>query len=120
MDNLLDVLAGLISAAWDYICEIFVTVIIDAMISFYSEVVEYFKSLRLEQGVQIPFIFGEDSPVASQLSGLRTDTHGGPGVYEGVFNESTDQLDSLRWVEGTAMDEETSNTIKNKDIIVLK
>ena len=120
MDNLLDILADLLSAAWDYICEIFITVIIDTMISFYSEVVEYFKSLRLEQGVHIPFIFGEDSPIASQLSGLRTDTHEGPGVYEGVFNEKTEQLDSLRWVEGTGMDEETSNAIKNKDILVLK
>ena len=120
MDNLLDVLAGLLAAAWDYICEIFVTVILDTIISFYSEVVEYFKSLRLEQGTHIPFIFGEDSPVASQLSGLRSDTHGGPGVYEGVFNEKTEQLDSLRWVEGTGMDQETFDSIKDKDILVLK
>lgn len=119
MDNLFDILADLLERAWDYICEIFVSVVIDTIISFYSEVVEYFKSLRLKAGVHIPFIFGKDSPIASQIGGLIENTHGGPGVYEGVFNEKTDQLDSLRWVEGTELDEQTANAIKNKKLVVL-
>lgn len=119
MNNLFDVICEVISAAWDYICEIFVSVVLNTVIQFYTEVVEYFKSMALERGVQIPFVFGEDSPIADQLEGLKKEEHSQTGIYEGVFNDKTEQIESLRWVGAPDMDEQTESMIKNKDIIVL-
>jgi hypothetical protein len=117
MNNLIDILGAFIEKAWDYLCEIFITVILDTIVSFFSEVVDYFTSMRLEMGVQIPFMLGENSPVAEQLSGLKKNSQGGEGIYEGVFNEQTNQLDSIRWIEGKGLDPKIKDLLKEENIV---
>lgn len=119
MDNLIDIIGAFIEKAWEYLCEVFVTVILDTIIGFFSEVVDYFTNLRLEEGVHIPFIFGESSPLAAQLEGLKENSQGRDGVYEGVFNTKTDQLDSLRWVGGQGMDDDITKLIQNGKMAII-
>lgn len=118
MNALSELISKAIAKAWLHISKIFVAVIIDIVVNFLNDVVKYFKSLALKRGVHKPFILdakAEEAQVFDQLipEGKKD------GIIEGVFNEKTDDIDSIRFIGGEGVDERTKEIIKNDPLVVL-
>lgn len=119
MDALLDYLSDLMQTAFQKLCEIFITVIIQAVVDFFSNVIEYFKSLDLQKNLHAAFIMNTEKTANNPLSSLISDELSGKGIIEGVYNKATDSIDSLRYIGGEGVDEKTENIIKDNPIVVL-
>lgn len=119
MDGLINYLSGLMQVALQKLYEIFVTVIIQVAVDFFMNVVEYFKSLNLKRGLHTAFLMSTDKNTSNPLSSLISDELSGKGVIEGVYNNATDSIDSLRYIGGEGLDEKTEKIIKENPIVVL-
>lgn len=120
MDYILNYLSELMQTACQKICEIFVTVVIQAVVDFFSNIVEYFKGLKLKENIQTAFIMSTEKSAKNPLSTLIPDGLDGKGIIEGVYNNTTDDIDSLRYIGGEGVDEKTESIIKDNPIVVLK
>lgn len=118
MNNLWDYLFDFAQAAWNYICEIFETIILEIIVSFLDDVINYFKAMLLESGIQIPFIMSTEESVNNPFADLIADDLKGDGIIEGVYNKETDKVESLRYVGGNGMDEQLKELTKRKPITI--
>lgn len=119
MDSLIDYLSGLMQVALQRLYQIFVTVIIDTIVDFFTNIVEYFKNLNLKRGQHQAFLVSSEKNAQNPLSSLISDELSGKGVIEGVYNNRTGSIDSLRYIGGEGLDEKTEKIIKENPIVVL-
>ena len=119
MNALLNCLSELMHTAFQKIYEIFVTVIIQAIVDFISNVIDYLKSLDLKKEFHTAFIMSTEKTANNPFSSLISDELSGKGIIEGVYNKSTDSIDSLRYIGGEGIDEKTEKIIKDNPIVVL-
>lgn len=119
MDTLIDCFTRLMQTAFQKIYEIFITVIIDAVVDFFSNVVEYFRSLNLKEELHTAFIMSTRKTSKNPFSSLISDELSGKGVLEGVYNKATGNIDSLRYIGGEGVDEKTENIINDNPIVIL-
>lgn len=120
MDYILNYLSELMQTTFQKIYEIFVTVIIQAVVDFFSNIVEYFKSLNLKKNLQTAFVMSTEKSAMNPLAVLVPEGLEGKGVIEGVYNNVTDNIESLRYIGGEGVDEKTESLIKDNPIVVLK
>lgn len=119
MDVLLDYLSDLMKTAFQKIYEIFITVIIQAAVNFFTNVIEYFKSLNLSKELHKAFLMSTEKTASNPFSSLIADELSGKGIIEGVYNKATGNIDSLRYIGGEGVDEKTEALIKDNPIVVL-
>lgn len=111
IDTILDLIASAIEYVVDFIIEI-----VDRVISFWGDIVNYFKKLKLSPKVHTPFIadgkkFKEYIKNATVIEGT--------GIFEGVYNEATNEIENGRYISGNDLDTQTKLALKDKGIAVL-
>ncbi len=93
----------------------FVQKIIQGIISFVKEIVNYFKTLKLVQGKDIPFIANTEQ--------LKEMIKNAPvknvGIFEATYNEETDEIENARYLAADEIDEETQDILGNEQLVVL-
>lgn len=118
MNIISQLIAQAISKAWVHICNIFVAVIIDIVVNFLNDVVKYFQSLALQKGIHTPFIMDAKVKEAHVFDELIPDGKK-DGIIEGVYNEKTDSIDSIRYIGGEGVDKNTKEILEKDPLVVL-
>lgn len=118
MNALLGSLSNLMKTAFQKIYEIFITIIIQAVVDFFTNVIEYFISLDLSKELHTAFVMSTEKTAKNPFSSLIADELSGKGIIEGVYNKATDSIDSLRYIGGEGVDEKTENIIKDNPVVV--
>ena len=103
-----------IKAAFRYIVNL-VRKVINGILNFAKEVVDWFKSLRLNPQEDTPFIAN-----ASEFKEmLKTAPKKDVGIFEGVYNEETDEITANRYLDADEVDQKTKNVLGNESLVVL-
>lgn len=90
---------------------------IEGCLQFFKDVVTWFKSLKLVQGVDIPFIANANSKEFQQM--LNQAPVKNVGIFQGVYNEETGEITHHEYIEADSVDEQTYETLKGEPIVVL-
>lgn len=89
--------------------------IINGILNFFSHVVSYFKGLSLKQGKDVPWIARRDE--------FREMLHNAPvknvGIFQGTYNELTDEIENVRDLQADALDQDTINILGKEKLVVL-
>lgn len=96
---------------WNAIKRIFV-----AIVRLFREVVDYFKRMILDPQKDKPFI-GKLDQLKEAIKNAPTKD---AGIFRGVYNEATDEIEKFDIVEAKEIDAETSNLMGNDALVVLK
>lgn len=110
MDKLLE----LIKKAFEYIKNI-IRRVINGILNFAKEVVARFKSLGLTQGQDIPFVANKEV----FKNALKTAPVKKVGIFEGVYNEVSDEITFAEYVEADSLDAQTRNVLGQEELVVL-
>lgn len=117
MDTLVEVLGRIFEQALERLYEILITVILETLVNFFQDVVEYFKQLSMERNVHVPFMMKTDES-NTVLGDLIPDELKGEGILEGVYNKNTDTLESLRYVGGKGLGADVNEAFQDESVIV--
>lgn len=87
-----------------------------AVLNFMAHVVNYFKNLNLDPNKQTPFVMDAKK--------LKEMIHNAPvvncGVFEAVYNENTEELESYRHISSNQLDAQTRDILsKDEDGLVV-
>ena len=93
-----------------------------AVVNFFENVVLYFKNLVLNITKHIPFL-GKRGKLDA-LEKLKNEIHNAPvkkvgGIFEGVLNEETGEIEHFQIIESDRLDEQTRNILGDDDLVVL-
>lgn len=112
---------GFLSAIWEFLkgaSHAFwnaVKRLVAAIVNFFTHVLKYFKGLFLQQHRHKPFI--------ADLSKLKAEIKDAPvkncGIFQGVYDEQTDDIIHTQVVEASSLDAETRNILGNDKLVVL-
>ena len=112
----MDFIFDAIGALFSFIGEIIAT-IIDGAISFFNHIVGWFKGLKLKKGRDVPFIADANKEKFKEL------IHKAPtknvGIFEGVYNEDTEEITEYRYLDAEEIDDATRDTLDGEDVVVL-
>ena len=109
---------GFFSAIWEAICDFFefvvdlVCEVISGILDFATAVLGWFKQRLLQKGVHTPFIANMASPQFKEM--LHKAPTRNVGIFEGVYNEQTEEREDGRTVEADSLDYETRRTLGNE------
>lgn len=118
MNALTQLIVQALAKAWGQICKIFIAVIIEVVVNFLNDVVKYFQNLALTKGVHKPFIMDAKAKEAKMFDELIPQGKK-DGIIEGVFNEKTEDIDSIRYIGGEGVDQRTKEILEKDPIVVL-
>ena len=93
----------------------FVQKVIQGIINFFNEIVNYFKTLKLVQGRDIPFIANTEQLKAM----IKNAPVKNVGIFEATYNEQTDEIENGRYLAADEIDEETQEVLGNEQLVVL-
>ena len=106
-----------VSVIWEGIKEFFQSVVnivrkvIRGVLNFVKEVVNYFKKLALDPRKDTPFLI--DSEVLKEK--IKNAPRVNVGIFEGVYDEDTNEITNVRQVEADALDEQTQDVLSKAD-----
>ena len=93
----------------------FVQKIIQGIISFVKEIVNYFKTLNLVQNRDIPFIANTEQ--------LKEMIKNAPvknvGIFEATYNQQTEEIENARYLAADEIDEQTQEVLGKEQLVVL-
>jgi hypothetical protein len=110
--DIIDAIIGAISRIVD-----FIVAIVEGILNFALHVVSYFKNLRLSKEKQTPFVLNAMDPQFKEM--LKRAPVKNVGIFEGVYNEQTDQIEHGRYLEADALDSATREVLENEKLVVL-
>lgn len=103
-------LKGAARAFWNAIKRLVI-----AIVNFFTHVLDYFKRLLLRPERHKPFI--------ADLSKLKQEIKDAPvkncGIFEGVYDEVTDDIIHTQIVESNSLDAKTREILGNEKLVVL-
>lgn len=103
-------LKGAARAFWNAIKRL-----VAAIVNFFTHVVSYFRNLRLQKNRHKPFV--------ADLSKLKAEINDAPvkncGIFEGVYDEVTDDIIHTQLVESDTLDAKTQEMLGNDKLVVL-
>lgn len=103
-----------IRSAFRWIRDIFCQVI-QGILNFAQHVLNWFKNLNLDPQEDVPFIAqGEEF---KQM--LRKAPRKNVGIFEGVYNEESDEITHVKYLDADSMDHKTRETLGNEPVVVL-
>lgn len=87
----------------------FVRKVINGILNFMKEVVEYFKNLNLNPKTQIPFVI--DTKILGERikNAPRVDV----GIFKGVYDETTDEITHAMEVSADGLDDQTKEVLSH-------
>lgn len=89
----------------------FVHKVIKGILNFMKEVVDYFKNLHLNQQTQTPFLMDAKALGDRIKNAPRVDV----GIFEGVYDESIDEITNVREVSADELDEQSKEVLSKAD-----
>ncbi len=93
-----------------------VKVIISGVLNFARNVVAWFKKIyNLDKEVDTPFI--ADASKFKEM--LKTAPTKNVGIFEGVYNEETDEITHNRYLEADEIDDKTRTVLGDEPLVVL-
>lgn len=119
MDAIIDAILQLFQKALQYLYEILVTVILETLVNFLNDVVDYFKSLGMKREKQFGFLMKTDATQKNPISSIIPEELRGKGIIEGVYDKEKDQIDSIRYIGGNGVDEGIEDFMKDDPIVIL-
>ena len=109
-----DSIIAAIKAAFRYIVNL-VRKVINGILNFTKQVVNWFKSLRLDPQKDTPFI--ADASEFKEM--LKAAPKKNVGIFEGVYNEETDEITANRYLDADEVDQKTKDVLGNESLVVL-
>lgn len=89
--------------------------IINGIFSFAQHCVQWFKKQRLDKNKHVPFV--ADASKFKDM--LKTAPVKNVGIFQGVFDEETDEIISNQFIEADALDAKTRSVLGNEELVVL-
>ena len=89
--------------------------VINGIFNFLADCVNWIKSLRLKKDKHIPFV--ADAKSFKEM--LKTAPTKDVGIFEGVYDEATEEIIENRFIEADALDPKTREVLGNEDLVVL-
>lgn len=120
---MIDEIIELIQRAIQFIKNI-IRRVINGILNFVRDIVNKFKSWNLKQNVDIPFIADKEQFKAKLHSapvknaGIFVEKNA--GIFQGVYNEATDEITHAEIIEADALDEQTRRTLGKEELVVLQ
>lgn len=111
----MDEIKQLIIDAFQWLKIIFKRVI-NGILNFTRDVLNWFRNLQLDPNKHTPFI--ADKSKLKEM--LKTAPVKDVGVFKGVYNEQTDEIEHHELIEADALDSETKNILGREALVVLK
>ena len=112
--GIINSLVAAIKAAFRWITKI-VRNIIRGILNFFTEVVDWFRSLSLDKEKDTPFI--ADAEQFKDM--LKTAPKKNVGIFEGVYDEEADEIVHQRYLEADELDAKTKEVLGNEPLVVL-
>lgn len=106
----------LIKQACAYIKDLVAT-IIEGCLNFARNVVGWFKKLNLRQGRDVPFIANANQQAFKEM--LQKAPVKNVGIFEGVYNEETDEITHYEYIEADDLDQRTQQVLGKEELVVL-
>lgn len=103
-----------IKGAFRYIVNL-VRRVIDGVLNFVKEVVNWFRRLNLNPQKDTPFV--ADAKKFKEL--LKTAPRKKVGIFEGVYNEDEDEITAHQYVDADSVDQQTKDVMGNESLVVL-
>ena len=111
------VISGIIEAiksAFRWLTNIIIT-IIRGVLSFAREVVGWFKRQFLDPETDVPFL--------ADVNKFKEQLHNAPvrnvGIFEGVYDEETDEIKACRCLDADEIDADTKKVLGDEELVVL-
>lgn len=86
-----------------------------SIVNFFKNIVEYFKRLILDPKKHKPFI--------ADMAHLKDMIDKAPvkqcGIFQGVYNEETNEIENYQIIEADQLDATTKETLGNDPLVVL-
>lgn len=120
-DAVIDLIFGAIECLVDFVIDV-----IDGIISFIDDIVGYFKKLSLIQGKDVPVcIRGDvikpmlDEATIVKVGGIFANDGAKKCVFQGVYDEETNQIKQGRFIKGQNLDPQTEEALGKNGVAVL-
>lgn len=91
--------------------------IINGVINFINNIVGWFKGLNLNQEEHTPFIINAKDPQFREM--LKNAPVKNVGIFQGVYNKRTDEIEHHEYLAADAIDSQTRQTMGNEGLVVL-
>ena len=89
--------------------------VINGVLEFAQQVVGYFRNLNLKPQIHVPFMANLDS--------FKQELKNAPvkkvGIFQGVFNEQTNEFEHINQVEADSLDQKTKEVLGREELVVL-
>lgn len=92
--------------------------ILNGILSFFSNIFTFFKGDNLKRGRDIPFVADAKSDMMREAFGFSPSKN--VGIFQGVYNEDTEEITRCEYIEADAMDSDANNLLKNNALVILK
>lgn len=89
--------------------------IIAKIVNFAKQIKEWFLNLPLIKGRHIPFLTKKNE-IKEMIKNAPVRNI---GIFEGVYDEQTDEITEARYIAADEMDEDTRKVLGNEDLVVL-
>ena len=119
----MDYIIDLIKQAWQWLKNV-ATRIIRGILSFWRDVVSWFKNLPLIKGRHIPFLFnGNHTQLKKMIKNAPVRDcnifSANEQIVKGVLDEATDEIIHCEIIGADELDHETERILGNEPIVVL-
>ena len=89
--------------------------VINGVLEFAQQVVGYFRNLNLKPQIHVPFMANLDS-FKQELKNVPVKK---VGIFQGVFNEQTNEFEHINQVEADSLDQKTREVLGREELVVL-
>lgn len=112
MDAIWEAIEGIFNAIKNLVIKF-----INGILNFAKNVLGFFRGLKLKQGRDVPFLANANSPEFKAM--LKQAPKKSVGIFQGTFNEETDEIDHYEYVQADSLDEQTRNVMGDEKLVVL-
>jgi len=109
---ILDFIFNAIEAIVDFVIDV-----IEGIFDFLRECVNYLKSFVTSKQRDVPFIADANKPAFKAL--LANAPKKNVGIFEGVYDNETDEIKGARYVAAEELDAQTKQTLGQESLVIL-
>lgn len=92
--------------------------IVDGILNFARHIVGWFRGLHLNQQIHTPFVANANSAEFRKM--LNQAPVRKVGIFQGVYNEETEEITHHEYISADGVDEQTYRTLNGQDLVVLQ
>lgn len=91
--------------------------ILNGILNFFDNILSFFIGGYLKRGRDIPFVADANSDIMREAFGSGSTKN--VGIFQGVFNDETNEITKCEYIEADNMDNQARNLISDKSLVVL-